>query len=296
MPELGRAALLVTLGLSVYALVAGVMAAHLGRRRLARSAQNALVASFATTAVAAAVLLSALLRNDFSFSYVANTTSEALPTAVHDLGVLGRAGGLAAALAARADRLRCGSGEPEPKLGTRSDRVGRPGLRRGLDVLRVPRRGRGKPVRDSGRARGRRGHDAEPAEPVHARPSTAAVPRLRGPHRALRVRNGGVAVGEAGRALAHRDAALDALRVGGARDRPAPGQPLGVRRGRLGRLLRVGSGGERGSHAVARGDRVPALGDDPGATRDAEGLERPARDPRVLALALRDVPHALRAS
>ena len=80
MPELGRAALLVTLGLSVYALVAGAMAAHLGRRRLARSAQNALVASFATTAVAAAVLLSALLRNDFSFSYVANTTSEALPT------------------------------------------------------------------------------------------------------------------------------------------------------------------------------------------------------------------------
>jgi cytochrome c-type biogenesis protein CcmF len=81
MPELGRAALLVTLGLSVYALVAGSYAAYLGRRRLARSAQNALVASFATTAVAAAVLLSALLRNDFSFTYVARTTSEALPTA-----------------------------------------------------------------------------------------------------------------------------------------------------------------------------------------------------------------------
>ena len=81
MPELGRAALLVTLGLSVYALVAGAMAAHLGRRRLARSAQNALVASFATTAVAAVVLLAALLRNDFSFTYVARTTSEALPTA-----------------------------------------------------------------------------------------------------------------------------------------------------------------------------------------------------------------------
>jgi cytochrome c-type biogenesis protein CcmF len=81
MPELGRAALLVTLGLSVYALVAGAFAAHLGRRRLARSAQNALVASFATTAVAAAVLLAALLRNDFTFKYVARTTSEALPTA-----------------------------------------------------------------------------------------------------------------------------------------------------------------------------------------------------------------------
>jgi cytochrome c-type biogenesis protein CcmF len=80
-PELGRAALVVTLGLSVFALVAGALAAQRGRRRLAHSAQNALVASFFTTAIAAAVLLAALLRNDFSFTYVARTTSEALPTA-----------------------------------------------------------------------------------------------------------------------------------------------------------------------------------------------------------------------
>jgi cytochrome c-type biogenesis protein CcmF len=81
MAELGRAALVVSLGLSVYALVAGIAAATLGRRRLALSAQNALVAAFASTLVASAVLLSALLRNDFSFTYVARTTSEALPTA-----------------------------------------------------------------------------------------------------------------------------------------------------------------------------------------------------------------------
>ncbi len=80
MPELGRAALVVTLGLSVYALVAGGAAARLGRRRLAHSAQNALVAAFFSTLVAAGVLLAALLRNDFSFTYVARTTSEALPT------------------------------------------------------------------------------------------------------------------------------------------------------------------------------------------------------------------------
>ena len=81
MPELGRAALVVTLGLSVYALVAGLAAAHLGRRRLAESAQNALIAAFFTTVVASIVLLAALLRHDFSFAYVARTTSEALPTA-----------------------------------------------------------------------------------------------------------------------------------------------------------------------------------------------------------------------
>jgi cytochrome c-type biogenesis protein CcmF len=81
MAELGRAALVVTLGLSAYALVAGAAAAHLGRRRLAHSAQNALIAAFGSTLVAAAVLLAALLRNDFSFTYVAETTSRALPTA-----------------------------------------------------------------------------------------------------------------------------------------------------------------------------------------------------------------------
>lgn len=80
MPELGSAALVVMLGLAVYALVAGAAAAQLGRRRLAQSAHNALTLSFASTAVAA-VLVSALRRNDFSFAYVARTTSEALPTA-----------------------------------------------------------------------------------------------------------------------------------------------------------------------------------------------------------------------
>jgi len=81
LPELGHAALLVTFGLTAYALVAGVAAARLGRRRLAASARNALVGAFGSTLVASAVLLAALLRNDFSFTYVARTTSEALPTA-----------------------------------------------------------------------------------------------------------------------------------------------------------------------------------------------------------------------
>jgi cytochrome c-type biogenesis protein CcmF len=79
MPELGRAALVVTLGLGVYALVAGAAAAKLGRRRLALSAQNALIAAFVSTLVAAVVLVSALVRHDFGFEYVARTTSEALP-------------------------------------------------------------------------------------------------------------------------------------------------------------------------------------------------------------------------
>ena len=80
MPELGRAALVATLGLAVYAVAAGAYAAWKGRRRLALSAQNALVAAFGTSIVASLVLLAALVRHDFSFVYVAEHTSRELPT------------------------------------------------------------------------------------------------------------------------------------------------------------------------------------------------------------------------
>jgi cytochrome c-type biogenesis protein CcmF len=79
MADLGRAALVTSFLLLTYASVAGAFAAWHHRRRLAESAQNALIAAFASTAVAAAVLLSALARHDFSFQYVADHTSRELP-------------------------------------------------------------------------------------------------------------------------------------------------------------------------------------------------------------------------
>jgi cytochrome c-type biogenesis protein CcmF len=78
--DLGRAALVITFGLALYALVAGGYAAHRGQRRLATSARNALLACFASTLVAAAVLATALVRHDFSFVYVAAHTNRTLPT------------------------------------------------------------------------------------------------------------------------------------------------------------------------------------------------------------------------
>jgi cytochrome c-type biogenesis protein CcmF len=80
MPELGRAALVVSLGLIVYALVAGAVGAATRRRRLASSAQNALVAAFGSTLVASIVLAVALVRHDFALTYVADHTSRSLPT------------------------------------------------------------------------------------------------------------------------------------------------------------------------------------------------------------------------
>src|SRR5580765_1730715 len=79
MAGLGRAALLLSFGLVVYALVAGAFAARQRRRRLAISAQNALLASFVSTLVAAAVLWSALARRDFSFVYVSEHINRSLP-------------------------------------------------------------------------------------------------------------------------------------------------------------------------------------------------------------------------
>src|SRR6266542_2179131 len=77
--DLGRAALLLALGLALYAAIAGSFAAHRGRRRLHESARNALLGTFAATAVAALVLLNAFRTRDFSFTYVADHSSRKLP-------------------------------------------------------------------------------------------------------------------------------------------------------------------------------------------------------------------------
>ncbi len=78
MAELGRAALVVTLGLCLYATVAGAFAAAHRRRRLALSARNALIAAFGSTLVASVVLAAGFLRNDFSLVTVANTSNRSL--------------------------------------------------------------------------------------------------------------------------------------------------------------------------------------------------------------------------
>src|SRR3954454_12275276 len=79
MAAFGRAALLLDFALVAYAVAAGSYAAWKRRRRLALSAQNALLAAFGTTLVAAIVLWVALARDNFSFAYVSEHTSRALP-------------------------------------------------------------------------------------------------------------------------------------------------------------------------------------------------------------------------
>lgn len=79
MIELGRAAVLVCLASALFALAVGLFAAIRRRRRLAASAENALLCSFVAAGIAFVVLLAAFVRRDFSFAYVADHSSSTLP-------------------------------------------------------------------------------------------------------------------------------------------------------------------------------------------------------------------------
>ena len=79
MQDLGRAALALALGLALYALAGGALGAYAGRRRVVQSARNALFACFGASALASLVLLNAFRTRDFSFVYVAEHSSTALP-------------------------------------------------------------------------------------------------------------------------------------------------------------------------------------------------------------------------
>ncbi len=81
MALVGRAALIATFALVLYAALAGTVAALRGRRQLAATARDALLAAFGTTALASGLLVVAFARNDFSFTYVADHSSRQLPLA-----------------------------------------------------------------------------------------------------------------------------------------------------------------------------------------------------------------------
>jgi len=67
---------------------------------------------------------------------------------------------------------------------------------------------------------------------------------------------------------------------------------LGVLRFGLGRLLGMGSGGERVADALAHWNRIPALSHDAGEAQHAEDVEHVAGVCHLPALDLRDFSHA----
>ena len=188
MAELGRAALLLSFGLIVYALVAGSLAAWKRRRRLALSAQNALIAAFGTTVVAALVLWAALARRDFGFEYVAGHTSRELPLGYRLAAFWsGQEGSLLLWLL-----ILTGYAALAVWLNRRT---------RDLVVWAVPVLAGvatffvfmlcfiSSPFKTAAGAGGRRGHEREPAEPVHARaPAACSISATSGSRSRSRLR------------------------------------------------------------------------------------------------------------
>ena len=95
------------------------------------------------------------------------------------------------------------------------------------------------------------------------------------------------------RGLGALGAAVDAGGLDVPHARHRDGLVLGLLRTRLGRLVVLGSGRERLADAVARRHRAAAFRGGDGEAQRAEGLDHPAGDPDLLAVAARHVPGAL---
>ena len=195
MPELGRAALVVTLGLALYALVAGVYAGIVTAGGSRISARNALIAAFGSTLVAAAVLAAGFLRSDFSLTYVAEHSNRSL-SGPYKLSAFwgGQEGSLLLWLLILTGY--CGGGRlGQPRRARDLVVWVTPVLGRDRGRFRVPARRRREPVRRPGGADRRRRAQPEPAEPVHDGAPAVPLPRLRRARGAVRLRDGALLSG-----------------------------------------------------------------------------------------------------
>ena len=75
MPDIGYAAIVIALVVSVYATIASLMAARSGRQDLWQSARSAVLVTAALTSLASLILIRAFMTHDFSIRYVAEYSS-----------------------------------------------------------------------------------------------------------------------------------------------------------------------------------------------------------------------------
>ena len=281
MGVLGQACLLTALGLAIYGAGASLYGATPGRERWVVSGRRALYALFAVTLLAFVLLEIAFLTLGLQLPGRRRPVLADDALVLPDRRGVGDAGGLAAALAAAALRrleprraLACAARLRDVTpyatavlLGLGAFFAGAARLH-GLAVRARRRRPAGRPR-------------AQPAAapPERAQPPDLPLRRLHAVRGPVRVRDRRADRAPRRRRVDPRDALLHARRLAAARHRHPARRALVLRRARLGRLLGLGPGRERLAAAVADRHRVPALGDDPGAPRDAEGLERVA-DPR----------------
>ena len=228
--------------------------------------------------VAFAVLEIAFLRNDFAFNTVADTSSRTTPALYRAAAVWSSQEGSlllwawllslwsSLALFLTRKRMRDVAAYATAIL------LGFGGFFISLMIFYA------NPVRDDhpGAGRRRRARSAA-ALPDDDDPPADAVLGLHAVHDPAGLRHGRAARAPSGRRLDQGDPPLRVRRLAVPRDRHPARRALVLLGARLGRLLGLGRRRERLADAVADGHRVPALADDPGEARDAEGLERLAR-------------------
>ena len=294
MASAGFLCLAAALAISLYGIGASLYGARAGRREYVDSGRRAVYAMAGMLVVAMLILQLAFVRSDFSFELVATHSSTTTPlfyrlTAVWSsqegsllLWVLLLSLWSSAILFATRRSLR----EVAPVRDRRAAR-----LRRLLHrAARLPR----VAVHPARRAAGR-GHRAEPAAapPEHDDPPADALLGLHAVRDPVRVRDRRADHAAARLGVDPQHAPVHARGVDVPRLRDPARRPLVLHGARLGRLLGLGPGRERVADAVADRHRVPALGDDPGEARDAEGLERLARARHRRARDPRHVPRPL---
>ncbi len=296
MPALGTFLLLATFVVCSYAATAAVVGARRGSRRLVESGIGAFYLIAALMTIASAVMINAFLTDDFSIRYVSRYSDSVQPLFYK---ITSYWGGLDGSIMFWVFLLSI--------FGSIAVAVNRERYRElipyvvavvsvGADVLPVPDAGAQQPVRHlhhAGSAR-RRGAQPAAAELLDGDPPADALHRVRRHDDPVCVRHGGADHRPPRRRLAARRPPLDDVRVAVPLVRAGARDDLGLRGARLGRLLDVGSGRERGAAAVVHRHRVPPFGDGAGAPQHAADLERQPGHPDVLPDDLRHLPDALR--
>ncbi len=295
MASLGTFLLLATFVVCSYAAVASVVGARRGSRRLIESGIGAFYLITALMTVASAVMINAFLTDDYSIKYVQHYSDSVQPLFYKITSYWGGLDGSIMFWVFLLSIFGVDCGLREPRAAPRADPLRRRDDHHGGDVLPLPDGRAQEPVHDVPHDAADRRAGAEPAaaERLHGDPPAVALHGLRRDDDSVRVRHRGAHHRPSRRLVAARRPPLDDVQLAVPVLRPHARDDLGVRGARVGRLLGLGSGRERGAAAVVHGDGVPALGDGPGAAQHAARLERHARHRHLLPDDLRHVHDAL---
>ncbi len=295
-PELGHFALILALLLAALLGTLPLVGAHRGIPAWTALARPLAAGQFLFIAFAFGCLVYSFVNNDFSVLNVATNSNSQLPLQYRDRRVVGLARGLDAAVGVHARRMDV------RRRALKSRHLPDEMVARVLGVMGLVAAGfllflllTSNPFdRLFPRSGGRPRPEPAAAGSRHGVPSAAAVHGVRRLLGRLRVRDRGASRRPPGCDLGALVAAVDDARLVFPHLRHHARELVGLLRAGLGRLVVLGSGRERVVHALAHRHGADPLARRHRKAGHVQGVDGVARDLRVLALAARHVPRALR--